>query len=305
MKKVTVLMSTYNGEKYIEEQIDSILNQQDVIVKLSVRDDGSSDQTRSILKRYELNYKNIDVVLGDNIGWKRSFFSLIENTVSEKDMYYAFSDQDDIWKKNKIKHALTKIPNNKPVVYHSNVTIVDESGLKLANRFSDDFVPSQKMPEAFLDSFALGCTMVFNSELMELTKMHIPKHETQHDAYVFALGYLLGEVVYDSETSSYYRRHNMATSGFQKISKNGTPSLIMRYKKYKKGSKSNFSIRAEELLTGYSELLKDNDKQILQKISFYKNNFPYKIRMLLSPKFKGTGLRRTLQNKFRVLMNTF
>ena len=99
MEKVIVLMSTYNGEKYIKQQVDSILNQENVSVELVVRDDGSNDNTISILKEYEKAGKLIWYT-GDNKGAAYSFFDLMEYAKNRYDdyCYFALSDQDDIWK---------------------------------------------------------------------------------------------------------------------------------------------------------------------------------------------------------------
>ena len=91
MKKVQVLLSTYNGEKYLKEQLDSIIAQKGVDVHILARDDGSKDDTIKILEGYE----NIDIIKGSNIGVCKSFFELI-NKSGEYD-YYSFADQDDVW----------------------------------------------------------------------------------------------------------------------------------------------------------------------------------------------------------------
>ena len=104
--EVLVLLSSYNGEKYIKEQIDSILTQKNITVKLFIRDDGSTDATRNILKEYE-KYSNCVVVFGDNIGAANSFLWLIQNAHSSG--YYAFSDQDDIWDRDKLSSAISII----------------------------------------------------------------------------------------------------------------------------------------------------------------------------------------------------
>lgn len=89
-KKVIVLMSTYNGERHLVEQIESILNQEGVDVRLMIRDDGSNDKTVEIARKY-----TDDVVVGDNIGFRYSFLELIKNAPEAE--YYALADQDDIW----------------------------------------------------------------------------------------------------------------------------------------------------------------------------------------------------------------
>ena len=89
-------MSTYNGEKYIKTQIDSILEQDYREIFLAIRDDGSTDHTVEILKQYEEKYKNISVKQEENVGVIKSFFELVQNADENSD-YYAFSDQDDKW----------------------------------------------------------------------------------------------------------------------------------------------------------------------------------------------------------------
>ena len=121
MKKVQVLLSTYNGEKYLKEQLDSIIAQKGVDVHILARDDGSKDDTIKILEGYE----NIDIIKGSNIGVCKSFFELI-NKSGEYD-YYSFADQDDVWDCDKLVIAINKLEkcNSKPAVYASNTRLVD------------------------------------------------------------------------------------------------------------------------------------------------------------------------------------
>ena len=101
MEKIQVLMSTYNGEKYLKEQIESILNQEKVEVNILIRDDGSCDKTLKIIKELSKNPK-ISYYEGKNIGPAKSFMDLV-NKSGDKFNYYAFADQDDIWMPNKTK----------------------------------------------------------------------------------------------------------------------------------------------------------------------------------------------------------
>ena len=117
MDKVAILMSTYNGEKYLDEQIGSILAQEGVDVTLYIRDDGSSDRTAEIIKYYCKSYHNVSFTQGENLGVGNSFMQLVYDA---KDVYYyyAFADQDDIWLPEKIKMAADKIKESKrPLLY--------------------------------------------------------------------------------------------------------------------------------------------------------------------------------------------
>ena len=123
---VCVLMSTYNGEKYIKEQLDSILSQVGVELSVLIRDDGSSDSTLSIIKDYAEQNKNIKYYVGENIKPAQSFIDLIFNSPDAD--YYALSDQDDVWDKDKLKCAIDLLQAtnpDKPAMYHSNLRIVD------------------------------------------------------------------------------------------------------------------------------------------------------------------------------------
>ena len=130
--EVCVLMATYNGEKYLREQVDSIIGQHNININLIVRDDGSTDSTINILSEYEekglLTYTK-----GANLGPARSFMELLKfSPISD---YYAFSDQDDIWLPDKIKTAvdMMKEDEEKPALYFCQTQLVDENLKKMEN----------------------------------------------------------------------------------------------------------------------------------------------------------------------------
>ena len=99
MKTVRVLLSTYNGETYLREQIDSLIKQIGLVVKIAVRDDGSTDATLDILEEYRKKGL-LEYFAEENVGYRKSFLTLSSYFVGKAD-YYAFCDQDDVWKPNK------------------------------------------------------------------------------------------------------------------------------------------------------------------------------------------------------------
>ena len=128
MYKVAVLMSTYNGEKYLREQIDSILAQEGVDVTLYIRDDGSSDSTIEIINEYLTKTNRIKFYIGENIGVGNSFMQLVYDCPEDYD-YYAFSDQDDIWLTEKMQVAVDSLKEySNPFLYCSNQILVDKNG---------------------------------------------------------------------------------------------------------------------------------------------------------------------------------
>ena len=127
MKKVLVLLSTYNGEKYIETQVNSVLKQKKVDVDIFIRDDGSKDGTVAVIEK--LNDSRISIFKEENKGATNSFFKLIKKTPLQYD-YYALCDQDDYWEEDKLYAATVKLDNvdqTKPALYYSGQKLTDKN----------------------------------------------------------------------------------------------------------------------------------------------------------------------------------
>ncbi|WP_203662654.1 glycosyltransferase [Lacticaseibacillus sp. 53-4] len=310
LKTVTVLLSTYNGEHYLKQLLDSLLVQKGVRVDIIVRDDGSTDHTRQILSDYK-GQSGIQVYLGENIGWRDSFMTLLASVAKEASSdYYAFADQDDIYASDKFLAAVTKLAphESQPALYHSNVTLADGDGHAIGDRYPRNFQPTGHLPEAFFDVTWLGTTMVFNRRLMALLAEHVPIDNIVHDAYVMNVAQFLGTVVYDPTPHMLYRRHDSAVTGFggksdsQKIK---APSLLDRYRRYKHNPVIHpFSKRAHELLVGYSDQLLPDQRRFLTAVATYRTNFRARLDLLFNPGIRASKLRPTLQIRYRVLANT-
>lgn len=304
-KNVVVFLSTYNGADYLEQLLNSILNQKNVSIEIKIRDDGSNDGTKTILKCYERKYSNISVIFGENKGWRKSFFDLMFSVKPEKGTFYAFADQDDVWLEDKLYSAVNLLKNDKkPQLYHSNLYLVDKNLNKLGFMYSSQLNPVTKNPEAYFEGIGVGATMVMNEKLLSLVQEHKPRLELTHDAYVIELANILGESIYDNIPHILYRRHEKNATGYGKKSNQVQPTIIDRYKKYIKAPKNGFSERANELLDGYSKQMNLKDRKILKQIAYYKTYFKYRLNLLLNPKFKASTMRKTLQMKFRVLNST-
>lgn len=197
MEKVQILLSTYNGEKYLKEQIESILNQEEVEISILIRDDGSKDKTIDILQELATN-KKISYFQGKNIGPARSFMELVNMAGKDYD-YYAFADQDDIWLPNKIKSAIKMIEeslkNNRevPALYISSQEVVDENlktiGIK---KITGNFCFEGEM----IRNFATGCTMVMNNKIVEQIKKFTPNYIIMHDSWITRVCYAIGRKSY-------------------------------------------------------------------------------------------------------------
>lgn len=211
---IQILMSTYNGEKYIRTQLNSILEQEYQDFDLLIRDDGSTDHTCEIIKEYAENYPNITWYAGENLGVQKSFFDLILKANLEKD-YYAFADQDDKWLPGKISRAvsiLEKYPKDVPVLYCSDKTIVNDKLEPLKVTVSR-VMKQATFGNALVQDMCTGCTAVMSKSLLKIIRYKIPDYVIMHDWWFYLTATCFGEVFYDTESYILYRQHGNNTSG--------------------------------------------------------------------------------------------
>lgn len=203
---VQVLMSTYNGEKYISEQIESILNQTYKNILLLIRDDGSTDGTVDILKEYSDKYDNITYYVGVNMGVQSSFFDLM-NHVDDNALYIATCDQDDVWFSEKIEVAVKQL--QKMVgkgLYCCKPQLTDRKLIPIETKIKKK-EPKITFGNALIENICTGCTMVINRQLYDFTKGMWPKKSVIHDWWFYQVAVCFGEVFYDNEPHIYYRQH--------------------------------------------------------------------------------------------------
>ena len=258
MKEVQVLLSSYNGEKYIREQLDSILAQENVAVKLLVRDDGSTDKTVEILKAYEEANDNIRVLYGENLGVIHSFFTLIEE--AEEAEFTAFADQDDVWLPEKLFRAVSALEEQKselPLVYCSAKQLVDEQLQPLRSGIRYGTV-TPDFGNALVENMCTGCTCVINREVLQLLKGRTPDFTVMHDFWIYLVGSCFGRVLYDKESYILYRQHSGNELG-------AASSLLENYKRRIKNFKKHrgqLTRQAKELLRLYEKELSGDDKKL-------------------------------------------
>lgn len=299
MFKVVVLMSTYNGERYLEEQIDSIISQT-VKVKLVVRDDGSTDKTQSILEKYR-RQGNLDWYQGENIGFAKSFLTLLKN--APKADFYAFADQDDYWEKNKLEVAIKQIEYEQiPCTYCSNLKVVDENLKQIGYYFRKGKMKTN-LDNILLDNIAAGCTMVFNYMLVEYINKYNPLEITYHDWWICILAATFGKVVYDEKSYIKYRQHGSNVVGFKKRKydftwlKNKLIEIINKKKQW-----NNAKVYCQELLNGYKDELTDKQIILLKDILFFNNRWCSKFRLIFNSKFSIGIVRRDIYIRFLILL---
>lgn len=299
MEKVQILMSTYNGEKYLQKQIENILEQKEVEISLLIRDDGSTDKTIEIIKKLAEKNKNIKFYEGKNLGPAKSFMDLINK--SEETNYYAFADQDDVWQPNKIISAINKLKeNNKPELYISALEIVDEELNTIEiKKVSGNFTFEGVM----IKNFATGCTMCFNKTLRDIIKRYTPNFLIMHDSWITRVCYAIGgNVIIDDNYYIKYRQHSSNVLGYK------DEGLQKLKKQFKIAFIDKISMRAniaKELKQGYEELLTQNAKELLDNLINYQKDSKAKKWLLKNKKFRTNNSKIDAKMKISIILNKF
>lgn len=227
MSNVAVLLATYNGEKFLGEQLQSILYQNYKDFVIYIHDDGSNDNTLKIIENYYREYKHQIVLLKDDNpgrGAKNSFFWLLAHVEAD---YYFFCDQDDVWFPNKIKDSLDKIKQleylnpNKPIMVHTDLELVDENLNQIWASFWNWAKFNVDLNKHFcftpFGNVFTGCTMVFN-RLVKERAFPIPDFVTMHDRWIGLVAAKYGVVENIKKATLKYRQHgkNVCSIGIKK-----------------------------------------------------------------------------------------
>ncbi len=261
-KNIAVLLSTYNGEQYLREQLDSILKQKTSHkVTVLVRDDGSSDNTVSILKEYETEYPfRVHVYYEKNIGYIESFFELIRK--AEGYDYYALSDQDDIWLEDKIETAIAKCEACEyrgPLLYGASSFLVNEQ-LEIMGETQKN-LRGISWDNALIQNIFPGHAEVFNDALCQILKQEIDCSKIYvHDFWIMYMAMLYGKAIFDNESHTWYRQHGTNTVGF---GKNRMEWIIGRLKRI--GHSDNKKI-GEQIKYFYDRCKEDMSGELREKV---------------------------------------
>ncbi|WP_241647799.1 glycosyltransferase family 2 protein, partial [Rosenbergiella metrosideri] len=256
--KIAILLCTYNGEKYLREQLDSIIYQSYKNWVIYASDDGSADDTITILNEYQLKIgkEKLVILSGPKKGFAWNFISSLQHN-GEGFEYFAFCDQDDIWHHNKLERAVEFVysterdPFKECLLYGARTFLVDDTGRSIGK--SNLFRRKFSLNNALVQSYAGGNTMLISNALREKVKLLPSNLEVvSHDwlLYIYCTA-LDGEVMYDREPCLYYRQH-----GHNLVGSNRTlESKIKRLKKLYKGDVktwNNINEKNIEVLDGIS-----------------------------------------------------
>ncbi len=223
METIDILLATYNGEKYVAEQIESILNQTYKNIHLIISDDCSTDKTRDILKKYE-NDKRVEIHLQkENLGYIRNFEFLLKQVKNE---LYMLSDQDDVWLEEKVEKSLEVLKSKNADMVFGDLEIVDKNLKTIYPSFGDFMLLNRKIKNK-IDSYELnylyncvtGCTVLSKKKFIEkILPVPYKSKYVAHDHWMGLIVSLYGKMAYIPEKYIKYRQHGNNQIGTDKIS---------------------------------------------------------------------------------------
>ena len=218
MEKINILMATYNGRRYVAQQIESILNQTYQDFRLIISDDSSTDSTLKILEEYEKKDQRIEIYCqGENLGIVANFEFLIGKVRSE---YFMFSDQDDIWEPDKIEKTLDKMEKENLDLVYTDLVVVDSRLKEIAPSYwklkgLDYRIKKYNNFESlYLNNFVTGCTMLVKSKWIN-DFLPLPKKSKYilHDYWIALVISQSGRIGYIDEATVKYRQHTNNSIG--------------------------------------------------------------------------------------------
>ena len=225
MEKVDILLATYNGEKYLSEQLDSLLSQTYTNFRLIISDDMSTDSTRKILEEYVQKDKRIVVHMQkQNLGVVSNFEFLL-NKVESK--YYMFSDQDDIWNEDKIEKTMQRLKETDADLVFTDLQVVNDK-LEITNisywqvkEFKNKILKYNGFDALYLNNYITGCTMLAKSETIQ-NALPLPKNSKYvlHDYWLALITSQTGKIEFLDESTIKYRQHKNNRVGSEKKSEN-------------------------------------------------------------------------------------
>lgn len=244
IKKISVVIATYNGEKYLREQLDSILHQTYPVYELIIQDDCSTDTTVDIIKEYLKRFANIKLFVNDiNLGFNKNFWSALKKA---RGSYIAIADQDDIWMPNKIELLVNNIGDNL-LAYTDSLP------------FTGDILPSLSLENVnvtsnlagirfiSLQSGVLGHDCLIRKELVE----KIPQVLQEYFVYDFALALVARSeqrIIHLPKYATYFRRHDSANSNLLQHYKGGVMGYIDCFRCLSPKNRLEISVRYKHML---------------------------------------------------------
>ncbi len=302
MEKVDILLATYNGEKYLVEQLESILSQTYSNFRLLISDDCSTDGTRKILEEYKNRDSRIQLFFqGKNLGVIKNFEYLLKKVENN---YYMLSDQDDIWKENKIEKSIEKLENSESDLVYTDLEVVDEnlnvtyeSYWKLKGIYKK-IKKYNNFEALYLNNFITGCTLLSKKEyIKDILPLPNTSKFVLHDYWISLVISQKGKISYIEEPLIKYRQHKNNKIGSKKQS-DSLKSIDEIRELFIKVKKEHFTVFIENEEKFESEKVRKLNRKALAYYEMLskKKNFNFKGWILFFKLYKYEEFYYTMQN---------
>ncbi|HGD5408862.1 TPA: glycosyltransferase family 2 protein [Streptococcus agalactiae] len=309
--KVNILMATYNGEKFLAQQIESIQKQTFKEWNLLIRDDGSSDKTCDIIRNFTAKDSRIRFINENehhNLGVIKSFFTLVNYEVAD---FYFFSDQDDVWLPEKLSVSLEAAKHKAsdvPLLVYTDLKVVNQE----LNILQDSMIRAQShhanttlLPE-LTENTVTGGTMMINHALAE--KWFTPNDILMHDWFLALLAASLGEIIYLDLPTQLYRQHDNNVLGARTMDKRfnilreGPKSIFTRYWKLIHDSQKQASLIVDK----YGDIMTANDLELIKCfIKIDKQPFMTRLRWLWKYGYSKNQFKHQVVFKWLIATNYY
>ena len=303
-EEILILMSTYNGEKYIEQQIESIEHQKcDIPISILIRDDGSEDNTIKIIDKLTKKYKNIELIKCENIGCTNSFFELFK-LAPKNYKYYAISDQDDIWLEDKVQRGIDKLnneDNKKPLLYGSCSELMNNNGDILGT--TQKVNKKISLMNTIIQNFIPGHSQIFNTKLLEYLQQNVdPSQLYVYDFWITNVAMLYGKIIFDNKPGTHYRIHDMNTIGY---GKNKIQWIKERLNRFNKGDGDKIISQINYFYELYKNDMNDSDRKQISKIFMMNKHISKRIQFVFTTKVYRQKKIETIMFKLAYLFGKY
>lgn len=296
--KVAILLATYNGEKYVEEQIESLMTQKGIETKLYIHDDLSTDNTMSIVEKMSSKYPNRITLINStqNLGVVKSYQFLLDNVEAD---FYFFSDQDDVWCEDKVIQEINilAMSEKRPALVYSDLQIVDANLNVISNSMFNhmNVKNTDKLCMLLVQNVITGNTVGFNLSLRNLL-VNVFRMDNEsvlmHDGWIGLIASIYGDLSFLNKPTIYYRQHTNNVVGAKK----GKLRKIFQINRLRR-SIINTILQAKELDKKLS-LIPDTDENFCGIIHSYaailQNSSIIRIKILLKNHIRKQGMLRNL-----------
>ena len=309
---VLVMMATYNGERYLAEQIDSVLAQDDVEVSLLTSDDGSFDKTCAICEGYAQRFANVEFrVNPHNKGLSKNFMDMLYESDVDLYDYLAFSDQDDFWESCKLARAIEQLRSSGPGprLYYSDVCNVDESLDGDSREFESFAGCADSLALLLTVNWASGCTMVLNREFARILKEYEPPSwPRNHDGWIHLVALACGWAVPDLGNSYIKRR----LSGENQVGERGLGRIdlarirMMFHWLVSDGGNPHGGTRtAKYALEGYSRYMPEANASLIRLYAHAPESLFTRLKLSVDPRFKSPYWQENILYSLKMILNKY